>query len=186
MKNKTIIKSTPFGYKTCKEFFENIVTPNFNKLKTVESIDDPFREYYDFIFSAGALRDWIINEFQFDLDKIKENFWDNKYFTILHSIYNNSKHYTLEKGKRNFDIKIEGHSLMPTDENGNCIWDDDTIWDDSASWFDTINGESGGTNYVCVISERGTKNEEPIFLYEICKQAYEQYTKLLKRLYKDS
>ena len=40
--NKIIIKDTPFGYKNSKDFFDNIVTVKFNKLKNFTEEDNPF------------------------------------------------------------------------------------------------------------------------------------------------
>ncbi len=174
-----IIKNTPFGYKKSKEFFDNIVTPKFIKLQSVDSCENIFEKYYDYIFSAGALREWIINEFNFSYNRIKKIFWNDKFFNILHSIYNNTKHYTLAEGRCDYNIILDGKPLMPTDENGNSIWTDDFVWDDNAYWIDRIEGESGGFNYFCEIIETKTQNTEFIYLFEICKQVYNKYNDLI-------
>ncbi len=180
---KDIIKTTPFGYKNSKEFFDNIVSVKFNKLKSLNSDVNPFELFYDFIFSAGALRDWICHEFDYTEDQKKQVFFSKKYFTALHSIYNNSKHYTLTDNNRTYDVLLDGKALLPTDENGNSIWTDDFIWDNSAIWTDKNIGDSGGFNYICEIVEKETGRSECIYLFEICKQAYAEYEKLIKEHY---
>ncbi len=184
--NKEIIKDTPFGYKNSKEFFDNIVTVKFNKLKNLTKEYNTFEIFYDFIFSAGALRDWICNEFNYSYKKKEKVFFSNKYFSALHSIYNNSKHYTLTDDNRTYDVLIDGKALFPTDENGVSIWTDDFIWDDSAIWTDKNVGDSGNFNYVCQIVERETGKSEWIYLYEICKRAYFKYKKIINMHYNSS
>ena len=180
---KEIIKDTPFGYKNSKEFFDNIVTVKFNKLKNLTKEDTTFEIFYDFIFSAGALRDWICNEFNYSPDQKKKVFFSNKYFSALHSIYNNSKHYTLTDYNRTYDVLLDGKALLPTDENGVSIWADDLIWDGSAIWTDENIGDSGNLNYICQIVEKETGNSEWIYLYEICKQAYADYKRIINKHY---
>lgn len=184
---KNIIKDTPFGYKTSKEFFNKIITPKFEKLTHHDVDSDMFELYYDFIFAAGALRDWIIHEFNFTTSQKEKYFFEDKYFNILRSIYNNTKHYELDAGKRKyevlFDVLSDSKSLFPTDELGNCIWDDTIVWDNDASWDEKIMGESGNFNYRCTIIDYATKNTECIYIFEICKQVYRNYQSIIDELY---
>jgi hypothetical protein len=62
MKNKVILKNTPFGFRSTAELFNKMVTPKFVKLKETKAIDD----YYDFILTAGVVRDWLRNEFSIE------------------------------------------------------------------------------------------------------------------------
>ncbi len=179
---KKIIKETPFGYKTSKEFFNRIITPKFIKLTNHNIDSDLFELYYDFIFAAGALRDWIINEFHLTSSQIAKYFFEDKYFNILQSIYNNTKHYELDTGKRKYDVLLDGKSLFNADENGDCYWDDNAIWDDEALWADRIEGESGNFNYICTVVENKTDNIESIYLFEICKQVYYNYKSIITNL----
>ena len=136
---KKIIKETPFGYKTSTEIFDKIITTKYNNNKNIKKNDDShiiFERYYDFIFSSGALRDWIIKEYNLDETEVKKHIGENKYFNIIHSLYNNTKHYTLTENKQQYNVVLDGKSLFNTDNKGRCIWTQDFLWDNEAYWID--------------------------------------------------
>ena len=94
-------------------------------------------------------------------------------------IYNNTKHYELEKGRRTVYVIENQKSLMPTDGKGNAIWTDDFIFYDDALWIDKCDGESDKLLLCCKIRNEDTGIENFIMLYEICKQIFDLYEKLI-------
>lgn len=176
--NQKLLKNNPFGYKNSKELFLNIVKKKFDDL-----VGADIEQYYDFIFSAGALRDWISKEFNMCDKEFKDVFLNDKYFSIFHSIYNNTKHYTLTDSKQKYYIVLDGKSIGKANENGEIILQDDTILFDEGYLMDKIFGDDGDNNIFCSITNSDKTYTENIYLFEICKQVYKKYNCLIQRLY---
>ncbi len=180
MKKKEVLKKTPFAFRSTAELFEKIVTPKFLKLKETKMIDD----YYDLILCAGAVRDWLKNEFSIESTQIQKIFDNDKIYSTFHSIYNNSKHFYLTSSKGNFYVKLDAETTKI--ESGNSIISLDTpISLNTYIFIDSeVYGETGNLNYFCTIKNKKTGEEENWFIYEICKYCYEKLDKLIKEYYK--
>lgn len=95
---KKYIKKTPFGYKSSKELFDLYLEGKFEQL-----YNGTIKEYYDYIFAGGALRDWIKKEKILTKKQFEDMFFNDFYFSVFHSLYNNAKH---------FFWKIKGRNIM--------------------------------------------------------------------------
>ena len=160
MTNNIIISSRPFGYNSAKELYDNYVSKKYEKLKETTDIND----YYDYIFGCGALMYWI----ERDKEK-KKTILDNYFYQMLRAIYNNTKHFELNRKQYNIKLIEYGRTNFETNMEGDCIWDDNAIWDDDCYWYDNIKGESDQMKLVCSckIIDKGINN---YFLYEVCKE----------------
>jgi len=175
MKKKVVLKNTPFGFRSTAELFEKMITPKFVKLKEAQGIDD----YYDFIISAGVVRDWLINEFEINKAERKEIFDNDKMYSVFHSIYNNSKHFHLTDAG-NFYVILDGKTTPIDDDGNSAITLDTPITLDTHIFLSTkISGEPGKLNYFCTIKNKETGEEEYWFIYEICKCVYEKFEGLI-------
>jgi hypothetical protein len=179
---KKVLKSTPFGYKTAKDLFEKLVLVKFNKLKESDDIND----YYDFIFSTGALWNWIIKEKKVDSSDMTRLFYKDKYISIFQSIYNNCKHYELEMEDKfiNYYVEIDGELIKGKILNGELFLYDDTKLEDDKYLVDKVSGEYGILYLFCRIKDK-YGNEENMFLFEICKNVITSYRKIMSIYYPD-
>jgi hypothetical protein len=172
-----LLKSTPFGIKSCKEYFDLLISTKYQNLYNSQNITD----YYDFILCAGGLRDWIRQEFSYDPQKMKQVFYNSEEFSIFHSIYNNMKHYKF-KGDPTIITRFAVFDGKPIsskfDTDGNSIWNDDDNWDDNAIWVDNVIGEQATLSYIVVTTNNG-EDKKIYWLYEICKFAYNHYKTIL-------
>jgi len=169
-----MLKSTPFGFKTCGEYFDLLITPKFSNLRFCTKIE----EYYDFILASGVLRDWIKSEFNYDKMQMETKFYNNSYFSLFYSIYNNLKHFTYNEDPSRIlqYIIADGTPGISTfDNNGNALWNDCDTWNDDEIWVDNVIGEQGFFNYVVIAKNTQTNTDQAYWLYEVCKQAYLYY-----------
>ncbi|MHC1695104.1 MAG: hypothetical protein AB9835_07510 [Eubacteriales bacterium] len=181
MSNYVTLKETPFGYKTSKDLFDKHVAVNFSKLTIAATLYD----FYNFIFSAGSLRYWIIHEYNLTTTQENEYFWDDDNFIIFNTIYNNSKHYKLTSKKNQIPrlyVIQDGVYLGKPDENGVIIWDDDKPWDDNADWVEQVNGESGGSEFYIITKDQDNQTQA-IHLFDVCKKIYNRYIDIFTRLH---
>ena len=168
------MKMTPFGFKTARELFDNVVKQRFEKLCAIEDLSG----YYDYIFSAGALRDWIINENGSKQRLIDDLNAKDKKWCAFYSVNNNAKHFKLSDEKA-YNVILDAESILPADDKGNLIWNDGFVWNDKSVWFDEASGECGKFPYVCIIEERDTRIKENVFLFELCKYVYNKLESML-------
>ncbi|SHJ29810.1 hypothetical protein SAMN05444280_115102 [Tangfeifania diversioriginum] len=176
------LKNTPFGYKTAKELYEKLILLKFKKLKNSNDIND----YYDFIFSTGALRDWLKVEQNLDSKDMSRLFYQNKYMCIFHSLYNNSKHYVLKMNEKyiNYYVEVDGELAKGEIIDGKLYLTNDTILYDDNYLVDEVSGEHGELFLFCGIKDKHG-NSENIFLYEICKKVICLYNNIIKNYYPD-
>ena len=177
---KKVLKNTPFGYKTAKDLFEKLVIVKYDKLKKSKNIND----YYDFIFSTGALRDWIEKENKLDFKDMKRLFYNDKYFSIFQSIYNNSKHYELEIEEKyiTYYVELDGELINGEIIDGKLYLDDNTLLENDKYLVDKVTGEYGELYLFCCVKDKNG-NEENIFLFEICKNVINSYKNILGLYY---
>ena len=179
-----ILKNTPFGYKTAKELYEKLVLVKFKKLK--DSID--INDYYDFIFSAGALRDWIKTEQNLSDSDMERLFYNNKYMSIFQSIYNNSKHFVFGVKTRtqeeniNYYVELDGELVKSKIIDEKPYLCNDTLLEDDKYLVGEVAGEYGELYLFCRIKDRND-NTENIFLYEICKNVLNSYGEIMSTYY---
>lgn len=175
-----ILKNTPFGYKSAKELYEKLVLVKFKKLK--DSID--INDYYDFIFSSGALRDWIKTEQNLSSSDMRRLFYRNKYMSIFQSIYNNSKHFVLRMQEENinFFVELDGELVRGKIIDGKLYLCNDTLLEDDKYLVGEVAGEYGELYLFCRIRDRND-NTEYIFLYEICKNVINSYDEIMSTYY---
>lgn len=175
MKKKVILKNTSFGFHNTAELFEKMVTPKFVKLKETELIDD----YYNFVLSAGVVRDWLRNEFNIEKEDAKKIFDHDKMYSVFHSIYNNSKHFHLTDAG-DFYVILDGKTTSISEEGNSVITLDTPVTLDTHIFINTnISGETGKLYYFCTIKNKETGEEEHWFIYEICKYVYEKLEGLI-------
>ena len=143
--------------------------------------DGTINEYYDFIFAGGALSDWIKKEKILTEKQFEEEFINDFYFSIFHSLYNNAKHFFLEDRDQEYYVVLDGELIGETNEQGEVIISHDTIiYNDNNHYLvDKVLGESGGIKLFCRVKCKNTGEEQNIYLYEICRQVHDGYKKIL-------
>lgn len=171
---KKYIKKTPFGYKSSKELFGLYLEEKFERLS-----NGTIREYYDFIFAGGALRDWIKREKILTKKQFEDKFFNNFYFSIFHSLYNNAKHFFLEDKGQEYYVVLDGEIIGETNEQGEVIISNNTIIFGDHYLVDRVFGESGGSKLFCRVKCKNTGEEKNIYLYEICRQVYNGYKEMI-------
>ena len=113
--NKNVLSHHPIGYITAKELWDKYAKKKFEKLKAATCIND----YYDFIFAAGAVGNWLIYESKkLGNEKLKDKLVQKQkeeIYQIFNSIYNNTKHYELkEKYYKHYEVYIENYTTIPS------------------------------------------------------------------------
>jgi hypothetical protein len=161
------LSEKPLVYTSAQDLWKKYARDKFLPLKTTTDIN----AYYDFILAGGAVGNWLYH------GKRAPN---DIYFKIFMSIYNNIKHFKLDKNQESrIHISQNLYLSGPIDESGNKIWDDDAIWDDDEFYIENVHdieGEYGAIMYYCEIEDpHGNPPMQKIYLYEICRQVYGIY-----------
>ena len=172
-----IVSKYPFGYKTVLDCYNLYVRPKFEVLKTSLRIS----EYYDFINALGLLLNWI------DIEKDKNHnitIPNEDDIDLFKALYNNIKHFQLEKRKYDFYVQSE-YNYFLKNENGITYLNENMFWNDEGVFTDDCSdlGESGDLSVVLLIknlnNNKNYNTDNKIFLYELCKRAFENTSKVL-------
>ena len=161
-----ILSPKPIVFSSAKELWAFYAKNKFNALKSTMNVND----YYDFIFAAGSVGYWLAHEGK----EPKTNI----YYQIFNSIYNNTKHYELNRKRFSVYVVDNQKSLMPTDGQGNTIWTDDFILYADSIWLDKCDGESDALLLCCEIHDEKTNAKSFVMLYEVCKQVFNLYEQI--------
>ena len=167
--SKKVLSSRPIVYSTAKELWQNYASEKFACLKTTTNVN----AYYDFIFAAGSVGYWLIHK------KNEPN--NNFYYQIFMSIYNNTKHYELDRSRFNVYVVDNQKSLFPTDGNGSTIVTSDCLICSDAVVIADCDGESDALQLYCRVHDENAKTNKNITLYEICKQVFNLFENMLNQ-----
>lgn len=167
MTNKKTLKDTHWGYQNCQELFDGYIKPKFEALKFATN----YSEYYDYISGVGIFRNWRYK------GKVGP-----KHIETVYQVWNNIKHETLDKRhRRSFYVEEEFITVFLC-ENEAKFWDDLGKWDDLqvGEWKDAEEkNESGAFSWKVKIVETNKKSSTVMYLYELCKRAYEEIKEVL-------